>query len=85
MLTDVPGVLDKNGNLVPEISISLAQRYIKQNVITGGMIPKLNTCIKAMKSGVECAAIIDGRIPHSILIELFTAGGAGTLLRAKEV
>ena len=83
MLTDVPGLLDKSGSLVSEVSISRAEKYIEQKVISGGMIPKIETCISAMKSGVDCAAIIDGRIEHSLLIELFTEGGAGTLIRAK--
>ena len=83
MLTDVPGVLDNSGSLISEVSISRAEEYIEQKVISGGMIPKIETCISAMKSGVDCAAIIDGRIEHSLLIELFTEGGAGTLIRAK--
>ena len=79
----MPGLLDKSGSLVSEVSISRAEKYIEQKVISGGMIPKIETCISAMKSGVDCAAIIDGRIEHSLLIELFTEGGAGTLIRSK--
>ncbi len=83
MLTDVPGVLDKNEELIPDISIADAKKYIKNGIIDGGMIPKITTCVESIMAGVECAAIIDGRVQHSILIELFTAGGAGTLIRAK--
>ena len=80
-LTDVPGVLDKNGQLIKELSVAEARALIKDGTISGGMIPKVQTCIDALKSGVEAVVILDGRIPHVLLIELFTEHGAGTLIR----
>ncbi len=80
MLTDVEGVLDANKNLISELKVSEAQNAIEQGVITGGMIPKIETCIEAIQGGVDGAAIIDGRVAHTVLVELFTAGGAGTLI-----
>ncbi len=80
MLTDVEGVLDGEKNLISELKVSEAQTAIEQGVITGGMIPKIETCIEAIQGGVDGAAIIDGRIAHTVLVELFTAGGAGTLI-----
>ena len=78
MLTDVPGVLDAGGELLSEISMTGAQELIRNGTIQGGMIPKIETCIDAVTAGVEAATIIDGRVPHAILIELFTKGGVGT-------
>jgi len=80
MLTDVEGVLDADKNLISELKVSEAQSAIKQGIITGGMIPKIETCIEAIQGGVDGAAIIDGRVAHTVLVELFTAGGAGTLI-----
>ena len=80
MLTDVEGVLDADKNLISELKVSEAQSAIEQGVITGGMIPKIETCIEAIQGGVDGAAIIDGRVAHTVLVELFTAGGAGTLI-----
>lgn len=80
MLTDVPGVLDKDKNLISELKVSEARKAIADGVITGGMIPKIENCIDAINAGVEGAAIIDGRVAHTVLVELFTAGGAGTLV-----
>jgi acetylglutamate kinase len=80
-LTDVPGVMDKQGNIMPSLTISEAQALIRDGTISGGMIPKVQTCIDALKAGVEAVVILDGRIPHVLLIELFTEHGAGTLLR----
>ncbi len=82
MLTDVAGVLDKSGNLIPEMTISQAQGYMSDGTISGGMIPKLETCIEAVSNGVQGAVILDGRIPHAILLELFTPHGVGTLIKA---
>ncbi len=80
LLTDVAGVLDKNKNLVPQLTVEAAREFIADGTISGGMIPKIETCLEAIKGGVEAAVIIDGRVPHAILLELF-AEGAGTLIR----
>ena len=80
MLTDVTGVLDKKGNLQERLSLKQAQALIKNGTAQGGMIPKLETAIDAVKKGVGASAILDGRVPHAILLELFTALGAGTLI-----
>jgi len=78
MLTDVAGVLDKKGNLIHEMTMSEAASLIEDGTIQGGMIPKMETCMDVVKCGVDAATIIDGRVPHAILIELFTKGGVGT-------
>lgn len=80
MLTDVVGVLDADGKLIPELSVSEARQLIRDGVIAGGMIPKTETCIAAVEQGVGGAVIIDGRVPHAVLLELFTEHGAGTLI-----
>jgi acetylglutamate kinase len=82
MLTDVAGVLDAQGKLIPELTAAEARKAIQDGVITGGMIPKVETCIEAVQAGARAAVIIDGRIPHACLLELFTASGSGTLIRA---
>ena len=82
MLTDVPGVLDAEGRIVPELTIADAEKAIVDGVITGGMIPKVETCIDAVRHGVKGAVIVDGRVPHVCLLELFTKAGVGTLVRA---
>ena len=79
-LTDVPGVLDKSKKLMPELTIGEVRRLIADGTISGGMIPKVETCIEAVEGGVEGAVIVDGRVPNAILLELFTEG-AGTLIR----
>ena len=81
LLTDVAGVLDADGKLMPELTATTARRLIAERVINGGMIPKIETCLEAVEGGVEAAVIVDGRVPHAILLELFTEG-AGTLIRA---
>jgi len=81
MLTDVSGVLDKSGALMPELTVARCQNLQKDGTISGGMIPKVETCIDAVKQGVEGAVIIDGRVPHGVLLELFTEHGSGTLIR----
>jgi acetylglutamate kinase len=81
LLTDVPGVLDKNRNLIPEMTIDDCRRLIADGTITNGMIPKIETCICALERGVEAVVIIDGKVPHAVLLELFTDHGAGTLIR----
>jgi acetylglutamate kinase len=82
MLTDVAGVLDGAGELIPEMSEAEAKKAIADGTITGGMIPKVQTCLDAVAAGVEAAVILDGRIPHALLLEIFTAHGVGTLIRA---
>jgi len=79
-LTDVPGVLDANKQLIKELSRAEAQRLIDEGVITGGMIPKVETCFEALDRGVEAAVILNGKVPHAVLLELFTEHGAGTLI-----
>jgi acetylglutamate kinase len=82
MLTDVPGVLDADKKLIPELTVAAAQAGIRDGVITGGMIPKVENCMQAVAQGVKGAVILDGRQPHACLLELFTEGGIGTLIRA---
>jgi acetylglutamate kinase len=79
-LTDVPGVLDKNGVLIPELSVSEAKSLIREGTISGGMIPKVETCLEALDNGVEGVVILNGKTPHVVLVELFTEHGAGTLI-----
>jgi acetylglutamate kinase len=81
LLTDVAGVLDADKKLVTELRAGAARQLIAEGVISGGMIPKIETCLQAVDGGVEAAVIVDGRVPHAILLELFTEG-AGTLIRA---
>ncbi len=81
MLTDVPGVLGPDKVLIPEMTVADARSGIEAGWISGGMIPKIETCIYAIEQGVKGAVIVDGRVPHAVLIELFTNGGAGTLIR----
>jgi acetylglutamate kinase len=81
LMTNVEGVLDKNKKLISEISTSKILEMIKDGTITGGMIPKINTCLDSVKNGVRGVVIMDGRKPHSILNEIFSDKGAGTLIR----
>ena len=81
LMTDIEGVMDSNNKLVTEITPEVAKKMIEDEVIKGGMIPKINTCIDAVNNGVRGVVIIDGRKPHSILFELFSDKGAGTLIR----
>jgi acetylglutamate kinase len=83
MLTDVPGVLDDTGRLIKEMTVERAKTLIQSGTISGGMIPKVETCLEAVDQGVEAAVIVDGRVPHAVLLELFTPHGAGTLIRAR--
>ena len=80
LLTDVPGVLDKSKKLIEKLSVNDARKLIADGTISGGMIPKVETCINALELGVEGVAIVDGRVPHAVLLELFTDHGAGTLI-----
>ncbi|MBF0093841.1 MAG: acetylglutamate kinase [Alphaproteobacteria bacterium] len=83
MLTDVPGVLDKEGRLITEMTAAQAESLIADGTIKGGMIPKVETCLDAVARGVEAAVILDGRVQHAILLEIFTPHGVGTLIRAE--
>jgi len=80
LLTDVKGVLDKNGELIRKLTVAQAFAAIEDGTATGGMIPKLETAIAAVDAGVEAAVILDGRRPHAMLVELFTEHGAGTMV-----
>lgn len=81
LLSDIPGVLDKDGQLIRQMTKATAQELIASGVASGGMIPKLETCIAALDAGVEAAVILDGRQPHALLMELFTDHGVGTLIQ----
>lgn len=81
LLTDVAGVLDKSGALIVEMTVSEARERIEDGTIAGGMIPKVQTCIDAVEQDTEAAVILDGRVPHSMLLEIFTNRGVGTLIR----
>jgi acetylglutamate kinase len=80
LLTDVPGVLDKNKQLIPELAAGDVRGLIADGTISGGMIPKVETCLYAIEQGVEGVVILDGKVPHAVLLELFTDHGAGTLI-----
>jgi acetylglutamate kinase len=79
-LTDVPGVLDKQGKLLKELTVADVKRLIADGTISGGMIPKVETCVEALGRGVEGVVILNGKTPHAVLLELFTDHGAGTLI-----
>ena len=81
LLTDVAGVLDKSGNLLTDLNPGSIKRLVDEGTITGGMIPKLETCVNAVEKGVDAAVVLDGRIPHAMLLEIFTRRGAGTLVK----
>jgi len=81
MLTDVKGVLDKKGDLIAEMTAMQGRTNIRNGTIKGGMIPKTETCLDAVKGGVEAAVILDGRVPHALILEIFTEHGVGTLIR----
>jgi acetylglutamate kinase len=83
LLTDVEGVLDQDKKLIPKLSVAEARGLIRDGTIRGGMIPKIETAIEAVEAGVKAAVILDGRIPHVVLLELFTEHGAGTLITAE--
>jgi acetylglutamate kinase len=80
LLTDVPGVLDKSKKLIPQLSVADARKLIADGTISGGMIPKVETCIYALDQGVEGVVILDGKVPHAVLLELLTDHGLGTLM-----
>ena len=81
LMTDVEGVLDRNNKLITEINSEVAKNMLNNGSISGGMIPKIKTCLDSINNGVTGVVIVDGRIPHSILFELFSDKGAGTLIR----
>ena len=83
LLTDVPGVLDKDKNLLTNLTPPDIAGLAKDGTISGGMIPKLETCVHAVEAGCEAAVVLDGRVPHAMLLEFFTSMGAGTLIRAE--
>jgi acetylglutamate kinase len=83
LLTDVEGVLDSEKKLIPKLTVAECRALIQQGIIKGGMIPKIETAIEAVENGVHAAVILDGRIPHVLLLELFTEHGAGTLITAE--
>ncbi len=83
LLTDVAGVLDKDNRLLEQLSIQEARKLIRDGIINGGMIPKVEGCIEVVEAGVEAVVIIDGRVPHCVLLELFTEHGVGTLVGRK--
>jgi acetylglutamate kinase len=83
LLTDVEGVLDRNGNLIKSLTSAEAQQLIEDGTISGGMIPKIESCLDVIAEGVEAVVIINGRVPHAVLLELFTEHGAGTLIERR--
>ena len=85
LLTDVEGVLDRKGKLIEVMTRAQARSFIKDGTITGGMIPKIESCLKVVDAGVDAVVIINGKVPHAVLLELFTKHGAGTLLHEREI
>jgi acetylglutamate kinase len=83
LLTDVVGVLDKSNTLITQLSIEEARALIREGTISGGMIPKIEGCIEVVEAGVEAVVVLDGRVPHCVLLELFTQHGVGTLVSRK--
>ena len=81
LLTDVSGVLDKNGDLVTDLTLEKTRAMREDGTISGGMIPKVETCAQAVQAGVDAAVILDGRVPHALLLEIFTDRGIGTLIK----
>jgi acetylglutamate kinase len=82
LLTDVAGVLDKSGELMTDLDPARIAELKADGTISGGMIPKVETCVAAVEAGVDAAVILDGRVPHAMLLEIFTRRGAGTLVHA---
>lgn len=82
LLTDVPGVLDKQGDLLTDLTPRDIAVLKEDGTISGGMIPKLDTCVQAVEAGCDAAVVLDGRVPHAMLLEIFTERGAGTLIRS---
>jgi acetylglutamate kinase len=84
LLTDVEGVLDKNGQLIKSLTTAEAKALIADGTISGGMIPKIESCMEVVEQGVEAVVIINGKVPHAVLLELFTEHGAGTLIERRK-
>ncbi|MEL6875820.1 MAG: acetylglutamate kinase [Pseudomonadota bacterium] len=84
LLTDVAGVLDKEGSLLTDLDPEAIAHLSEDGTISGGMIPKLETCVNAVRNKVDAAVILDGRVPHAMLLEIFTSKGAGTLIKAEK-
>jgi acetylglutamate kinase len=82
LLTDVPGIIDKKNNIISTLTKQQIKKFIKDGTITGGMLPKVQACLKALEGGVSKTHIIDGRIPHCLLLEIFTKEGIGTEIQA---
>ena len=82
LLTDVAGVLDAEGELITDLTPTSIRKLTEEGTVKGGMIPKLETCVEAVEAGCEAAVVLDGRVPHAMLLEFFTSRGAGTLIRA---
>lgn len=82
LLTDVPGIMDKNNKIISTLTKKNIKKYIKDGTITGGMLPKVQACLKAIEGGVSKTHIIDGRVPHCLLLEIFTKEGIGTEIQA---
>jgi acetylglutamate kinase len=80
LLTDVEGVIDSEGRVISHLKVAEAKALIADGTISGGMIPKVETCIYALEAGVEGVVILDGKVPHAVLLELLTDHGAGTLM-----
>ena len=80
MLTDVIGVLDLNQTLISELTLKEAGILVDKKIVSGGMIPKIQTCISTVNSGAEAAVILDGRLPHAVLLEVLTDEGVGTMI-----
>ena len=85
LLTDVSGVMDGDGNLLNALDIEDARTLIRNGTIKGGMIPKIEGCIEVIEAGVEGVVIINGKVPHSVLLELLTEHGAGTLVSSRRM
>ncbi len=83
MLTDVDGVMDRDKQVIPQMTAQAARAALADGTIAGGMIPKVETCLQAVAEGVDAAVILDGRVPHAVLLELFTPHGVGTLIEAE--
>lgn len=80
LLTDVPGVLNEKNKLIEDLTVADARKLINDGVVSGGMIPKIETCIAALEQGVGGVVILDGQVPHAVLLELYTEHGVGTLI-----
>jgi len=85
LLTDIAGVMDRERNILTDLDVVQIKQLREEDIVHDGMIPKLQTCVYAVENGVDAAVILDGRVPHSILLEIFTEHGHGTLVRREHV